>query len=71
MASMASSDICDPWDLCILGRAKNSEMEMGTYRFFECVNQKGRFEKDLSVKGVKYGSQNSFKSDFNLILQLK
>jgi hypothetical protein len=30
----------DPWNLFVLGRAKNSEMEMGAYRFFECVEPK-------------------------------
>jgi hypothetical protein len=40
LVTLATSDICDPRDLCILGRAKNSEMEMGTYRLFECIDLK-------------------------------
>jgi hypothetical protein len=36
----------DPWNLFILGRAKNSEVEMGAYRFFECVESK------FSIRGV-------------------
>ena len=40
MASMVASYIRDRWYLFILGWAKNSEVEMGTHRFFECVNLK-------------------------------
>jgi hypothetical protein len=37
---LAAFDICDSWDLRILGWAKNSKVEMGTYRFFECIDLK-------------------------------
>ena len=60
---MVASYNRDPWYLFILGQAKNSEVEMGAYRFFEFMNEL------IEIKfreRIDDGSSFSFLVDNNL-----